>query len=91
MREDLTNTAQEAVNKAGVAKDAPYTPNKIEVGRLFKIMSEFVAGFNLIKKYCLAVTVFGTARCSFEDEVYQKARALGKGLAEDGFTVISGG
>jgi len=90
MREDITFTAKEAVDSPDF-KDKAYEPNEIEVGRLFKLMAEFVAGFNILKKYCLAATIFGTARCSFDDDVYKKAKELAARLAKDDFTIISGG
>ncbi|OGG92801.1 Rossman fold protein, TIGR00730 family [Candidatus Kaiserbacteria bacterium RIFOXYD1_FULL_47_14] len=66
-------------------------PKNIESWRVFKIMSEFVEGFDIIRKYGLAVTIFGTARASFEDIVYKDAEALAGRLAKKGFAVITGG
>ncbi|MBU1754777.1 TIGR00730 family Rossman fold protein, partial [Patescibacteria group bacterium] len=59
--------------------------------RIFKIMSEFVEGFELLQKYGLAVTFFGTARESFEPHFYQAASELAGKLAKSGFAVITGG
>lgn len=66
-------------------------PNKIESWRVFKIMSEFVEGFDLIRRYTLAVSFFGTARATFEDRVYKDATELASRLAKVGFAVITGG
>ena len=66
-------------------------PRKLESWRVFKIMSEFVEGFDLIQKYGLAATFFGTARCGFESQVYKDATALAGALAKNGFAVITGG
>lgn len=66
-------------------------PKKIESWRIFKIMSEFVEGFDIISRYGLAVTIFGTARASFEDSVYQNATELAARLSKQGFAVITGG
>lgn len=66
-------------------------PNKIESWRIFKIMSEFIEGFDLIRHYSLAATFFGSARASFEDAVYQNATELARRLSKDGFAIISGG
>jgi len=66
-------------------------PQKIESWRVFKIMSEFVEGFELLKKYGLAATFFGTAREGFNKEVYADAEALAGKLAKSGFAVITGG
>src|SRR6185437_14702546 len=66
-------------------------PEKIESWRVFKIMSEFVEGFDVIRKYGLAATFFGSARASFEDAVYQHATELSKRLSQAGFAIITGG
>lgn len=66
-------------------------PKKIESWRVFKIMAEFVEGFDMIRHYGLAASFFGSARASFDDEVYQNATALAGRLAKKGFAVITGG
>jgi uncharacterized protein (TIGR00730 family) len=66
-------------------------PHQIESWRIFKIMSEFVEGFDIIRKYGLSVTFFGSARASFESDVYKNATDLAKKLSEKGFAVITGG
>ena len=92
MRENLAREEKESPKGVGdEQKKVPYTPNRIEFSRLFKIMGEFMRGFNILKKYCLAVTFFGTSRCKFDDDVYQNARELASRLSKDGFTVITGG
>ncbi|HUY62185.1 MAG TPA: TIGR00730 family Rossman fold protein [Candidatus Paceibacterota bacterium] len=66
-------------------------PNKIESWRVFKIMSEFVEGFDLIRRYSLAASFFGSARTTFEDDLYKHATELAGRLARKGFAVITGG
>jgi uncharacterized protein (TIGR00730 family) len=66
-------------------------PKKIESWRLFKILSEFIEGFDIIRRYGLAVSFFGTARATFEDEVYQHATELAARLAKQGYAVVTGG
>ena len=66
-------------------------PKKIESWRIFKIMSEFIEGFDIIKRYGLAVTFFGSARATLDDEVYKHAHDLSSRLAKKGFAVITGG
>lgn len=61
----------------------------IESWRVFKIMAEFVSGFEILKKYRLAATIFGSARA--EEHRDSKAEALGRMLAQSGFTIITGG
>lgn len=59
--------------------------------RVFRIMAEFVSGFELLRKYGLAVTFFGSARVLPEDPVYKWTKDLAYKLSKDGFTVITGG
>lgn len=66
-------------------------PHRVESWRVFKIMAEFVEGFDIIRRHGLAVTFFGSARATFGDEVYQHATELAARLAKQGFAVITGG
>lgn len=66
-------------------------PRQLESWRVFKIMSEFVEGFEILKKYGLAVTFFGTARQTFEPHFYEEAAEMAGKLAKKGFAVITGG
>jgi uncharacterized protein (TIGR00730 family) len=59
--------------------------------RMFHIMAEFVEGFEALAECHPAVTIFGSTRVKPEDEVYQKAEQIGQLLAENGFSVITGG
>ncbi len=66
-------------------------PREIEPWRVFKIMSEFVEGFDLLKKYALAVSVFGSTRMKLDPRYYADASALSGKLAKRGFAIITGG
>ncbi|HEX7651738.1 MAG TPA: TIGR00730 family Rossman fold protein [Candidatus Paceibacterota bacterium] len=66
-------------------------PTRIESWRVFKIMSEFVDGFELIGKYGLAATFFGSERTGEGAPMYEAARALSGALAKKGFAIITGG
>lgn len=59
--------------------------------RIFRIMAEFVAGFELLRKYRLAATIFGSARALPDSEWYQESQKLGYLLSKDGFAIITGG
>jgi len=59
--------------------------------RVFRIMSEFVNGFDAMATVTRGVTIFGSARTPEENEYYQAARETGWLLAESGFEVITGG
>lgn len=66
-------------------------PRKIESWRVFKIMSEFIEGFDIIRRYGLAVTFFGSARASLDHVMYKRASELAERLSKKGFAVITGG
>lgn len=63
----------------------------VESWRVFRIMSEFVAGFELLRKYGLAATIFGSARFVPGDPYYKQAEELAAKLAKKGFAIITGG
>jgi uncharacterized protein (TIGR00730 family) len=58
---------------------------------VFEIMSEFVRGFDFLKRYKKAVSFFGTSRAGFGHEVYDEATNLAAKLSKAGFAIISGG
>ncbi|MCD6430340.1 MAG: TIGR00730 family Rossman fold protein [Deltaproteobacteria bacterium] len=62
-----------------------------ESWRMFKIMSEFVEGFEQLADIGPAVSVFGSARTNSEDIDYRQALYLGNLLAKADITVITGG
>jgi uncharacterized protein (TIGR00730 family) len=59
--------------------------------RVFRIMSEFVNGFDELATITRGVSVFGSARTKEDDPNYIAAVETGKLLAEAGFEVITGG
>jgi hypothetical protein len=62
-----------------------------ETWRLFRILSEFVDGFETLGTIGPAVSVFGSARTPPDDPTYKLAVECGRLLAENGFAVITGG
>lgn len=59
--------------------------------RVFRIMSEFVQGFEVLRSHELAVTIFGSARTEPNHPNYQAAEALAGKLAKNNFSIITGG
>jgi len=70
---------------------APYKLAQTDSWKLFKVMAEFVEGYDLMAKYKNEVTIFGSARTHEDDQYYIKARKLGELLGLNNYTVITGG
>lgn len=65
--------------------------NTDDVWRIFRIMAEFVDGFEVMGRLGPAVSVFGSARLKPDNKYYQLAVECGKQLAQAGYAVITGG
>jgi uncharacterized protein (TIGR00730 family) len=59
--------------------------------RVLRIQSEFVDGFGALAELGPAVGVFGSARTLPTDPAWALSERVGRGLAEAGFAVITGG
>jgi uncharacterized protein (TIGR00730 family) len=62
-----------------------------ESWRMFRIMSEFVMGFDQLAELRPAVSVFGSARIQDGQPEYELARETGRKLGSAGFSVVTGG
>ena len=62
-----------------------------ESWRLFRILSEFVDGFEAMSAVGPAVSVFGSARTKPEEDYYQQAVECGKIIVKRDLAVITGG
>lgn len=75
-------------------KFKPKTWNEVKSNdswALFKIMSEFVHGYEIMSKIGPCVSVFGSARTSENDKYYLLAEEIAFRLTQQGFGVITGG
>ena len=59
--------------------------------RIFRIMAEFVEGFEEMAKVTPAVSIFGAAREKPGEKYYKIASEIGAKLVRKGFSVITGG
>ena len=75
----------ELLNPKGTDGDA------VQSWRVFRIMSEFVQGFELLRDTGLAATFWGSARLKPDDKYYKAAEELAAKLAKKGFAIVSGG
>ena len=62
-----------------------------DVWSVFKIMGEFVDGYDKLFKIGPCVSVFGSARTREGDKYYEMARYTAKNITEQGFGIITGG
>ncbi len=58
---------------------------------IFKIMAEFISGFEFLRRYKKSVSIYGSARNDMPNGVYDEATKLGAKLAKAGFAVMTGG
>jgi uncharacterized protein (TIGR00730 family) len=59
--------------------------------RMWRIMAEFVEGFETLSDVPPAVSIFGSARTGRRDRYYKKAEKIAALLAERGYAVVTGG
>ena len=71
---------------------SPYTDFRSGASwRIFRIMAEFIEGFEFLADLKKEVTFFGSARCDENNPYYKEAQKLGMLLGKAGFTIITGG
>jgi uncharacterized protein (TIGR00730 family) len=58
--------------------------------RIFRIMSEFVDGFEVLSKIGQAVSIFGSARSKRDAQSYKLAEEVAYHIAKAGYAVITG-
>jgi len=59
--------------------------------QIFKIMAEFVDGFETLNKIGPCITIFGSARTKPGNKYYELTVEIAQRLAEEGFGIITGG
>ncbi len=62
-----------------------------DVWSVFKIVADFVKGFDELGDLGPTVTVFGSARTQEDDLYYKESQKLGDMLAQKGYNVMTGG
>lgn len=89
-RHTLLTARQAAVS----SEKSPYVVDDFthqDTWRMFRIMAEFVDGFEKLAGIEPAVTIFGSARTQPSDPEYRIARQIAFKLAKNGFSVLTGG
>jgi uncharacterized protein (TIGR00730 family) len=59
--------------------------------RVFRIMGEFVEGFQTLSRLGPAISVFGSARVLPSEPIYEACRETAELLGREGFAIITGG
>lgn len=85
-------SSQKQDSKGPIKREQMYAELRKETSeRMSRIDNDFSQGFEKIRQYSDTVTIFGSARFTEDHPYYQKARELGALLAQEGYTVITGG
>ncbi len=66
-------------------------PQNIEAWRVFRILSEFVEGFEKLTSLGPSVTIFGSTQTKKTNRYYKQAEQLAKKLVKKGFAITTGG
>lgn len=75
-----------------VSKQRKWTESEAHSSwQIFKIMAEFVDGFETLNKIGPCISIFGSARTKPGSPYYELAVQTARRLAEDGFGIITGG
>lgn len=71
--------------------ELPYSATIEETWRVFRIMAEFVEGFEVMSQVSPAVSIFGSSRTRPDNPLYKRAEQLAAKLAKSNFAIITGG
>ena len=89
-KKDLSLEEEQKIRQAFKEKDW----NEIKSNdswALFKIMGEFVTGFEKLSTIGPCVSIFGSARTKPESKYYKMTEEIASSLVEQGYGIISGG
>ena len=84
------NLADETIAKANMKKWGKTVKGE-NSWTMFKVLSEFVEGFETLTELGPCISIFGSARTKPNHPYYKKAVAIAKLLTEEGYGVITGG
>lgn len=73
------------------SNDTPTLPPAPDAWRVFRILSEFVEGFETMTSLGPSVAIFGSSRIKENDPYYNLASKLASRIAKKGFGIITGG
>ncbi len=91
IQEPFVNDRQRPLTARNQNALAELEPKASDTWMVFKILGEFVEGFETLRNLGPAVSVFGSARVRPRDPSYQLGVRVGELLGQRGFAVITGG
>lgn len=83
----MDNSKSESVNNL----KQELGPSQEDLWRVFRIMAEFVEGFETMGKIKPSIAVFGSARTKSSNKYYKMTVKVAKELTKKGFGIITGG
>lgn len=86
----MTKDSEDRIRKAFAQKDLEEVKAR-DSWHLFKIMSEFVEGFEKLSRIGPCVSIFGSARTKPDNKYYILAEEIAFKLTGEGYGVITGG
>lgn len=86
----MTKDSEDRIRKAFAQKDLEEVKAR-DSWHLFKIMSEFVEGFEKLSRIGPCVSIFGSARTKPDNKYYILAEEIAFKLTAEGYGVITGG
>jgi uncharacterized protein (TIGR00730 family) len=90
--DELEKTGRQATQDEQLLESpGPDEFTRTDTWRVFRIMGEFVEGFDELATITRGVAIFGSARTPEENPYYEAARETAAQLARAGFAVITGG
>ena len=85
----IRKTQDECILESPTPEGAPFTDG--DPWRVFRIMGEFVEGFDTLAGLGAAVSIFGSARTQPDDPAYRATVETARLLSASGLTIITGG
>lgn len=86
----MTTKEEERIRRAFANKDW-HEIKSTDSWQIFKIMSEFVEGFEKMSKIGPCVSIFGSARTKPDNKYYLLAEEIAFKLTQEGYGIITGG
>jgi len=88
--QEITPKQEEAIRRALKERDWSEIKSS-DSWAIFKVMSEFVNGFEKLSKIGPCVSIFGSARTKEDNPYYKMAEEIAAKLVRHGYGVITGG